>query len=175
MPVSDITPSVDDVAGPIRARTKTNAGKEAGTFLPAPEFPDAPGAIFTRPTAEQVTKLIQVDAATDIIAAFGTEIPDAPGDPVDKDRYRDAVKGLWALNAALLVELTYFPEQVATNRSPYPQLLERYNRTLARTQELVTEAGGGQGGDGGSNAVLPSGFPSGGGFPDTAIGMETPW
>lgn len=168
MPVSDYTPTVADIGAILRARTKTRGGSEAGTFNPAA----AASSDQTRPTAEEVTSLIGV-ALEDITAAFGPDVPDAPG--ADVNAYRNAVKRLAALGTALQIELTYWPEQVATNRSPYSQLLALYDKRLARALELISEAQGADGGEGGSIASAPSGYPSDGGYPETAIGMEQSW
>lgn len=165
MPVSDYKPSVATVGAWIRARTKTRGGAEAGTFNPAA----AADKDRTRPTAEQVQLLID-DQFPTFSAIFG-DVPDAPGD--NPDAYRQAVAKLAALGVALEIELEYFPEQVATGRSPYPQLLELYDRRyggmlsvlgLDKDSSGEIDAGGVEGG-----------FPSYGGFPTTAIGMEFPW
>lgn len=164
MPLADFTPDVDAVGAILRTRTRLAGGQEAGTFLSAAADPT------TTPTAEQVNELI-TDAVADLGAALGPDIPDAPGE--DPTAYRTAAARLAALGAALEVELTYFPEQVATGRSPYPQLLERYNARRKALLEAIVEIGGGAGG--GESAGGGAGMPSGGGFPSTAIGMEQAW
>lgn len=166
MPVSDYTPAVADVAAIIRARTKTAGGAEAGTFNPA----DAPEQDRTRPTAEGVQSIIN-STIGDLTAAFGADIPDAPGD--DPALYRTGVRQLAALGAALDVELTYFPEQVATGRSPYAQMKTRYDDRLKRLTGVIFPSSSGGDGGGGLGAQVPS--PSAGGFPTTAIGMEQDW
>ncbi len=157
--------TVADVASWLRARTKTRGGAEAGTFNPAA----SPTQDQTRPNAEQVQLLIN-DFMPTFLAPFG-EVPDAPGS--DIDAYRRAVNRLGALGTALEVELTYFPEQVASGRSAYDQLKalydERYRTMLAMLgldadDDGLLDPGGVEGG-----------FPSYGGFPETAIGMEFPW
>lgn len=169
MPVSDYTPQVSDVGAILRARTKTASGSEAGTFNPA----DAAAGDRTRPTAEEVTSLIE-DAVSDVQSEFGVVIPDAPitDENDDPDLYRKSVQRFAALGTALLVELTYFPEQVATGRSPYAQLKQLYDDRRKRLLGVLFPGGD----DGGSGPLAPGeGLPSGGGFPTTAIGMETPW
>lgn len=168
MPVSDYTPEVADVAAFLRARTKTNGGSEAGTFTPA----DAAEGSRTRPSEEQVTSLIG-EVAPDIVGSFPSDIPDAPGD--DPELYRKAVARLWALGTALAVELTYFPEQVSTNRSPYAQLKALYDERFKRLSGLIARATGSGDPDGAGGEPGGSLLPSGGGFPETAIGMEHPW
>lgn len=157
MPVSDYTPTVDAVAAYLRARTKTVGGAEAGTFNPAA----SPTQDQTRPTAEQVTTTVQ-DYLGGLSPIIGADI-DAT--------YLPLANRVAALGSALLVELTYFPEQVATGRSPYAQLKELYDELLAN---LYSALGIAQGED---DVVVPedAGYPSYGGFPTTAIGMENPW
>ena len=164
MPVSDFTPTVADVAAFLRARTKTQGGAEAGTFAPAA----AAEGSKTRPTAEQVASLID-ESQVDIVGAFGSDIPDAPGD--DIDLYRKAAARLWALGAALLVELTYFPEQIETNRSPYKELKALYDQRFKTLQGIL---GSDSDGDGVTDAI-GAGYPWAGGFPRSALGMEHPW
>lgn len=101
----------------------------------------------TRPTADQVAGLI-VTAASEITSAVGDFDPAVvtnPGgvargdDPVTLgDLASTAVK----LQAASLVELTFFAELVNSGRSPYPQLYERAQaalQALRRGLELVVE------------------------------------
>lgn len=168
MPVSDFTPVVADVAAFLRARTKTRGGAEAGTFNPEAAIEQN----ITRPTSEQVLSLIE-DSISDTQAAFGADIPDAPGE--DVDLFRSSVRRLSALGAALLVELTYYPEQVATGRSPYAQLKTLYDDRMKRLLATIFPDK-----DGDGTPDLPerdplAGVPSGGGYPTTAIGMEFPW
>lgn len=93
------TPTVDQVGALLRARTKDDAGNELGTFTED-----------TRPTAVQVEELIR--QAIDTIAnKVGNKVP---------DQLIPETQRLVALRAAMLVEASYFPEQVATGRSIYP-------------------------------------------------------
>jgi hypothetical protein len=93
LPLEDITPSVLEVAELLRARTKDAAGFEVGTFNDS-----------TRPTSSQVAGLART-AAIDIQARLGTSPPvEIIGD----------ARGCAALLAALMVELSFFPEQVRT-------------------------------------------------------------
>lgn len=158
MPVSDYTPDVASVAGFIRARTKTAGGAEAGTFNPESEVGTG---TETRPTAEQVT--------TEIQNAIGM-ISGILGPDIDPAYFEDA-KRVTSLLAAMLVELGYWPEQVNTGRSTYPQLKELYDEwweNLLTALGIVLDPGGGA-------VPAGAGFPSYGGFPTTAIGMEFPW
>ena len=100
MPVSDYTPTLADVGSLLRSRTKDSAGNETGTF-----------SADTRPTDTEVTNLIN-NAVKTLATRAGDDIP--------ADLWDDA-KNLAAMRAAMLIELSYFPEMVASQRSPYPQ------------------------------------------------------
>lgn len=126
MPTSDWPTSVAAVGSVLRARTRDTQGNEVGTFT-----------ADTRPTADQVLLLINT-AEGDLAASVGADLPDA----------------LWAqaavvasYKAAMLVELSYFPEQVATGRSPYEQLRELYLEALKSLTAAVDAAGGSTPGD----------------------------
>ena len=54
----------------------------------------------------------------------------------------NAASSLVALGAAMMVEISYFPEQVGTNRSPYAQLAAQYKDKLCRLQNAVVSLGG---------------------------------
>lgn len=103
MPVSDYTPTVAQVGALLRARTKDTGGNELGTFTSA-----------TRPTDTEVNLLIAQAAGT-LSTKAGDDIPAALFDEASQ---------LAAIRAAMLVELSYFPEQIMTGRSTYPQLQE---------------------------------------------------
>jgi hypothetical protein len=91
MSTVDITPTVDSVAQILRARTKDDQGQELGTFTAA-----------TRPTDVQVSGLIAT-AQADVIAQTG---------PLLGVLTQEAARSAVAMRTAMLVELSYFPEQV---------------------------------------------------------------
>lgn len=123
MPTSEWTPSVDQVGAILRTRTKVRAGSEVGTFTDE-----------TRPTAQQVDELIR-SAVNDVADVIGADVP--------LDRVTRAAD-VAAIGAALLVELTFFPEQVATGRSPYDNLKALYDERLERLRlaDESEESGG---------------------------------
>lgn len=156
MPVSEYTPSVKDVAEFIPARTKTRGGAEAGTFNPAASAEN----LITRPTAEQVTEKIGT--------ALG-RVSGVIGANVIATQW-DSAKRVTALLAAMLVELGYWPEQINSGRSAYPQLKDLYDGMwgdLLNALGISTDPEGAVPAD--------AGYASYGGFPTTGIGMETPW
>lgn len=109
-------PTVSDVGALLRARTKDRHGNEIGTFT-----------ADTRPTFDEVLRLID-QAAEDVTMLVDYDIP--------VETYRQAA-GVICLRAAMLVELSYFPEQVANNRSAYPHYKELYDEMLVRLQGAV--------------------------------------
>lgn len=151
MPV-DWAPTVANVGALLRARTKDTNGNELGTFT-----------ADTRPTGTQVEDLINT-AADDVASTLPDQL-----DP----KYWERAAAVSTLGAALKVELSYFPEQVATGRSPYTQLKEMYNDELKR---LVNAVQGGDsavdGGAGGAGSAMPVGlFP----VPTDPLGWQTSW
>lgn len=118
-------PTVEQVALLIRARTKDTFGNEVGTF-------DSD----TRPTDVQVEE--QIDAA---MALVGVRFPATSGMTAEQV---SAFAALVAYRAALRIEKSYFPEQVRSDRSAYPQLREEYLDDL----QAFTNALAGGGGDG---------------------------
>lgn len=118
----------------LRARTVDANGNEQGTFT-----------ANTRPTDTQVTALLGL-AADDVQVEIGPTIASA---------WWPRAKRVVTLGAALLVELSYFPEQVASGRSPYAQLKELYDARLkALTIGLAESAEGGD--EGASDDMMPS-------------------
>lgn len=153
MPLSDYTPEVVDVAAVLRTRTAGEYGVEAGDFTAQ-----------TRPTAAQVTSIIGL-AVGDVGIRVGADLPEV---------LWPTARSLAVLRAAMKVELTYFPEQVATGRSPYAQMKEQYDEGIAA---LVTAAAQqvGAGGEAGSidDEPMPSyGFPANAGG---MVGWGTAW
>lgn len=135
-------PSVEDVGAIIRARTKTRlseslqAGNEIGTFNDA-----------TRPTGDEVEKLI--DEATDDVA-------NAVGLTICQETLEVSARRVAALGAAMAVELSYFPEQIRADQSPYEALERRYKDRLARLVTAVEEKCGGAGGGDTPGGLLPT-------------------
>jgi len=111
----NVTPTVADVAALIRARTKDSNGNELGTFTTA-----------TRPTAVQAQEAIDhaVIGLHEKVGAIGTGCA-------------DTAKLCAAYGAAAEIELSYFPEQARTDRSPYQFLIKRYEALLEGVRECV--------------------------------------
>ena len=101
-------PTVDGVAARLLARTQQTNGVMAKTFNS-----------YTFPTDTDVTALIQ-EAVTLIRPRLGP-VPDA---------LSDSAQALVTLRAAMMVELSCFPEQVGEATSPYNSLEMEYRLAL---------------------------------------------
>jgi len=118
-------PTLADVGAIMRARTKTVDGDEIGTFNDD-----------TRPTGEEVHRII-MQAANDVTAPIDTDIP--------VGAYRWATQAI-IYRTAKLIEISYFPEQIATGRSPYPEYNALFDEAIgwlntAVGRELEEETG----------------------------------
>jgi hypothetical protein len=119
----EIECTTGDVATILRARTKTSTGEEAGDF-----------GEDTRPTGDEVETLI-ARATASTLAKTGA----VPADLVD------AAKAVVALRAAMLVELTMFPEQVRSERSAFPEYKTMHDEDVAALLSAMTSSPAGQG------------------------------
>jgi hypothetical protein len=148
MATSDWAPSAADVGAVLRARTKDTNGNELGTFNDD-----------TRPTEDQVGELIDT-AVSDIESEIGT-VP---------DQLQDAARRVAAIGTALLVELSFFPEQITNNRSPYDQLKELYDTRFSRLKTQIDDVNSG-GEVGTADELLPEYS-----FPEiNSLGWATQW
>lgn len=119
-PAVALRPTIGEVAALERARTYVS-GVEVGTFNTS-----------TRPTEDEVSELIDM-AVADVEARVGT-IPDG---------LAEEGRRLAALQAATLIEASYFPEQLDTDRSAYRQYQAMY---LSGIDALKARVGGATGG-----------------------------
>jgi hypothetical protein len=115
-----------DVAALLRARTKDLTGTEVGDFTPN-----------TRPTDDEVVRLIAM-AWAEVTGQSGASLA---------DRCAGIARSLIAIRAAMWVELSYFPEQVRSDRSVYQELADQYTAGLPTLtscvdQNLAGDAGG---------------------------------
>jgi hypothetical protein len=102
-----------DVATLLRARTQDDTDKELG------EWTDN-----TRPTLAEVERLLAM-AQSIIIGQTGPLTPEVLVCSTSDDIMTQAATTV-ALLAAMLVELSYFPEQVQSSRSAYEQYRELF-------------------------------------------------
>jgi hypothetical protein len=115
-PAADWRPDIADVAALLRARTKDNKGDEHGTFDDD-----------TRPTAMQVDILI-TNGCADVAAWVGYDLHES---------LWNEARNLASIYAACQVEESYFPEQVASQRSVWDQLWRRYQYGITRLVETA--------------------------------------
>ena len=115
-----------------------------------------------RRTLDQVTELIDL-AVVDVAAVIGTEIG---------EKVVEAAASTTATLAAMKVELSYFPQQIGTDRSPYEVLERMYRRQIEALVPAVEQAADDEtiGAAAGANAPAFS-------FPDASsrIGLSTQW
>jgi len=107
----------DDVAALLRARTQDNTDLEAGAW-----------SVDTRPTLAEVERLLAM--ATAVVLGQTGDLTQLPCTTAEDIRTQ-AATGV-ALLAAMLVELSYFPEQVNSSRSAYQQYQELFWGTDSR-------------------------------------------
>lgn len=146
MPLSDWAPAVAAVGARLRSRTTDTNGVEVGTF-----------DTTTRPTGAQVLELITGNQSL-IASEIGVTPPEASW-PLAQD--------VTILGTIRDIELGFFPEQVASGRSPYEQVDKQYNEKLKRLIDYVSELAASSGEDSGAEG---SGSPSYG-FPEDQGGM----
>jgi hypothetical protein len=113
--------SVEDVASLLRARTKDDSGNEVGNFN-----------ADTRPTDSEVEDLI-AQAAAMVAAVANGDVP---------SRLVPFGQNVVALRTAMMVELTYWPEQVQRENSPYQHLREMFVDALEAFKVALADSGG---------------------------------
>lgn len=122
MPATDYRPVLQQVGNITLQRTRDEYGAVTGTFSDK-----------STPTKTQVEDLI--DKALDKVAMkIGNDIPSILWDTASE---------LVALRTAMLIETTYFAEQITEGRSPYRILKEQFDEDIADLQLSITavEAG----------------------------------
>ena len=124
-------PTVDEVAALLRARTQDSHDDEIGTFNDD-----------TRPTGTEVEAIIR-QAATVVYGRVGSVdvsvlICETAQDIIDGAKYHVS------LLAAMLVELSYFPEQVKSDRSAFEHYRDLWDETMGSLVEAARECRGGE-------------------------------
>lgn len=122
-------PTLEMVSAILSARTKDNLGNELPVFGPN-----------TQPTDVQVIDLMNT-AALDIFPCTGDLA-------ALEEIFWEPVQALIAIYTAAMAELSRKPEQVRSERSAYPELMELYNRGREMVCASIEEvrAGGEVGG-----------------------------
>jgi hypothetical protein len=109
-------PTPDDVATILRARTKDLTGTELGTFT-----------ADTRPTDTEVARIIDL-AYAEVTGRCGLYIGSSCA---------AGAKSLVVIRAAAWVELSYFPEQVRSDRSVYAELVAQFDPGVQAVMDCV--------------------------------------
>lgn len=149
-PSVEPVPSVKDVGSLLHSRTTNAAGDELGTFTAE-----------TRPTADSVSDLIVV-----ALGNVRAKLDNTPCAAVFAE-----LRSATALQAAMLVETSYFPEQVGSDRSPFSRLLELYRESFSGLAARASELCGAGGGDDPIDPETGEPFFAGHTFPPDAGGM----
>lgn len=123
-PEADL-PTVRQIAALLPTRTQAQDGTYQGTFNEK-----------TIPTGEQVEVIIRL-AALDVSAVLSQN-------PNATEEVTGTAESMIAMRSAMLVELTFFPEQVTTNRSAYEYYKDLYDAWFNLV--IPGEAGGGESG-----------------------------
>lgn len=118
----------DDVATLLRARTQDSTDVEVGVW-----------STTTRPALDEVERILSM-SETMVLGQTGdiTALTCATADSV-----RGQAATMVALMSAMLVELSYFPEQVASNRSAYEQYAAMWQNFMPALVQAVAECVGG--------------------------------
>jgi hypothetical protein len=146
MSEATFSPTVDDVAALIRARTKIPGGGEAGTFTEQ-----------TRPTKAEVERII-AQAVDHVAASVG-------GEPCNDQLVQSATAAA-SLLAAVIIETSYWPEQAEARGSAAARLEKLFDTRMKSLTSAVSEECGGQGtggeeGGGNAGAVAAGSFNDG--------------
>lgn len=154
MAEATFSPTVEDVAALIRARTKIPGGGEAGTFTEQ-----------TRPTKAEVERII-AQAVDHVAAAIG-------GEPCNEQLVQSSTAAAGML-AAVLVESSYWPEQAEARGSTAIRLESLFDKRMKALTASVAEECGGQGTGGSEDGN--SGAEAAGSFSDgyALIGRDYP-
>lgn len=118
----DDYPTVDDVGAILRSRTQDDHDDELGTFT-----------ADTRPTKDEVEKLIQ-QAGTTVYTSTG-QLDELTCSM--KDQVQASAKYWISLLTSMLVELSYFPEQVRSDRSAYAFYKEMWDDDTTGFSTLI--------------------------------------
>jgi hypothetical protein len=153
----DWSPTVADIGALLRARTVDDTEQEVGTFNDT-----------TRPTEAQVLSLIAMNSAV-----VGTRLGATEETDLCTEELKGSATEMAALRTAMQIELSYFPEQVAGNKSPYDRFKELYDEGMTSLSERVAQECGGGEGVGGEGEV--PGAVSGDFGPYDSVGRDTIW
>jgi hypothetical protein len=112
----DYLPAFEAVGAVLRARTKSDGGQELGTFTTQ-----------TRPTADQVGRLITL-AAAEVTANLNRPVMEPFG---------DAARSVIALRTAMHIEVSYFPEDTESRDSAFARLSLQYDAAVAELSDAL--------------------------------------
>lgn len=154
-------PTVDDVGAILRARTQDTGDDEVGTFTDE-----------TRPTKDEVERLINM-AKSVVLTRTGSMDTPPLNCPTSPD-LRSSASTAIAMLAAMMVELSYYPEQVRSDRSAFEDYRTLWNDFMTALIDAAAECRDGDviPDDDNYNPGPSYGFPADGGG---LIGWQTQW
>jgi hypothetical protein len=126
-----VPPTVDDVGALLRARTQDDHDDEIGTFT-----------ADTRPTDVQVQKII--DQAVSVVFTRTGAMDTPPLDCPTAPSLRTNAASCASMLAVMLVELSYFPEQVRSDRSAFEDYRDLWNTLMDSLVDAAAECRGGE-------------------------------
>lgn len=124
-------PTLNDVGALLRARTKTTAARE-GAYAQGEEI--GTFNTDTRPSGTQVEALI-----SQAVKAVAGRVGDVPV------VHEGTAQHLAAVYAAMLVESSYFPEQIENGQSPYERFRDLWRDEIEQLTARMTGASGSRG------------------------------
>lgn len=139
MPTPTLVLDLAAVGALMRARTKDRFGNESGTF-----------SADTRPTDDEVQALGARVSQTLLNEFSNCSSQITDGQLSD---YTNALQEILNLRLAIMIELSYWPEQVATQRSPYQQYRDLLRDSVAAVRTAYCPNAAGSGGDGSATFV----------------------
>lgn len=120
VPLGGAVPSVPDIGERLHLRTITRGQNYVGTFTDE-----------TKPKENQVLGLI---------AKAYRHVTSKTGDPVP-EKFQYDVRNMVEIYTAMLIELSYYPDQIREGRSPYPELKKLYDEGMIALLESLGAEG----------------------------------
>jgi len=110
------TPTLQDVGHVVLSRTRDSNGNILGTFTDD-----------TQPTDEECRVLIE-KAIDDVLPLIGSDIP---------EELIGEAQNIASIRTAMYIELTFYANEVATNRSVYPELKALFDEKVATLAKAI--------------------------------------
>jgi hypothetical protein len=119
----EYTPTLSDVGHVVLSRTRDSNGNVLGTFTND-----------TQPTGDETRVLIE-KALADVTPLIGTDIPEG---------LIPEAQHIASIRTAMYIELTFYANEVATNRSVYPELKALFDEKIKSLASAIIAEESGQ-------------------------------